>query len=86
MEYFLTQIKKIIFSTKKIINKAIKLGGSSLRDYVSTDGTLGNFQKKFKVYNKENEKILGHKIIKKTQYGRSTYYCPKLQFGKKRIK
>ena len=59
--------------------KAIKYGGSSLRDYVSTDGTLGNFQNNFKVYNKEGKKNSG-KIVKKiVQYGRSTYYCPEIQ-------
>ena len=30
--------------------KAINSGGSTLRDYISTDGTLGNFQNNFKVY------------------------------------
>ena len=73
------QCKKLVFSIKKILRKAIKSGGSTLRDYVSTDGTLGNFQNSFKVYNRDGKKISG-KIVKKTvQYGRSTYYCPELQ-------
>ena len=50
-----------------------------MRDYVSADGTLGNFQNKFKVYNKQGEIINGKKIIKEVQYGRSTYYCPEIQ-------
>ena len=71
--------KKIIISTKLILKKAIKSGGSTLKDYVSTDGTAGNFQTNFKVYNKGGQKISG-KIIKKiVQYGRSTYYCPEIQ-------
>ena len=70
---------QIVFSIKKILKKAIKSGGSTLRDYVSADGTLGNFQNNFKVYNKEGDKILGNLIIKIVQYGRSTYYCPKIQ-------
>ena len=70
---------EICKSSKKILKKAINEGGSTLRDYVSTDGTLGNFQKNFKVYNREGKKISG-KIIKKIiQYGRSTYYCPFFQ-------
>ena len=44
-------IMKLIKSTRKILKKAIKYGGSSIRDYRSTDGTLGNFQSNFKVYN-----------------------------------
>ena len=78
-EITLNNCRKISISTKKILNKAIKAGGSSLKDYVSTDGTLGNFQNNFKVYNREGKKLSG-KIIKKTvQYGRSTYYLPESQ-------
>jgi len=70
---------KLIISIKKILIKAINNGGSTLKDFTSTDGTLGNFQNNFKVYNQQEKKING-KIIKKTiQYGRSTYYCPELQ-------
>lgn len=75
----ITQCNTLIVSVKKILKKAISCGGSSLKDYVSTDGTLGSFQNNFKVYNKEGFTIRG-KIIKKiAQYGRSTYYCPKIQ-------
>ena len=78
-ELSLFQCNKIVKSVRKILNKAILSGGSTLLDYVSTDGTLGNFQKQFKVYNKGGEKILGKYIYKIVQYGRSTYYCPDLQ-------
>ena len=70
---------KLIKSIKKILKKAIKSGGSTLKDYISADGTLGNFQNNFRVYNRENKTILGHKIKRINQYGRSTYYCPDLQ-------
>ena len=70
---------KLVKSIKKILKKAIKQGGSTLRDFAAADGTLGNFQNNFKVYNKENYKISGYVINKTFQYGRSTYYCPKLQ-------
>jgi len=75
-------IMKLIKSTRKILKKAIKYGGSSIRDYKSTDGTLGNFQSNFKVYNKEGKKIGDDKVKKIVQYGRSTFYCPKLQNNK----
>ena len=75
----LVQCNLLVCSTRRILKKAINAGGSSLKDYVSTDGTLGNFQNNFKVYDRKNHKIKG-KIIKKiSQYGRSTYYCPELQ-------
>lgn len=79
----LIQCNKIIVSTKKILKKAINSGGSSLKDYVSSDGTLGSFQNNFRVYNKEDDKIKGKIIIKIIQYGRSTYYCPEFQIRNK---
>jgi len=75
-------ITKLIRSIRKILRKAIKCGGSSIRDYRSTDGTLGNFQSNFKVYNREGKKIGTDRVKKIVQYGRSTFYCPKLQNNK----
>ncbi len=73
------RLTRLIKSIKKILRKAIRHGGSSIRNYVSSDGTLGNFQTNFTVYNREGKKISGF-IVKKTfQYGRATYYCPGLQ-------
>ena len=72
-------LKKLITSIRKILRKAIKYGGSSIRDYTSIDGTLGNFQSNFKVYGKEGEKIGNDKVVKIVQYGRSTFYSPKNQ-------
>ena len=73
---------KLIYSIRKILNMAIRLGGSSIRDYRSSDGTLGNFQSNFKVYGKDGQNIGKNKIIKVVQYGRSTFYCPKIQNNK----
>ena len=72
-------IMKLIKSIRKILRKAIRYGGSSIRDYRSIDGTLGNFQSNFKVYNKEGTNIGNDKVVKIVQYGRSTFYCPKIQ-------
>ena len=81
-ELEISLISKLIKSIRKILKKAIKYGGSSIRDYRSTNGTLGNFQSNFKVYNKEGKKIGNDKVKKIIQYGRSTFYCPKLQNNK----
>ena len=75
-------VSKLIKSIRKILRKAIKYGGSSIRDYRAADGTLGNFQSNFKVYNKVGKKIRDDEVKKITQYGRSTFYCPKLQNNK----
>ena len=73
------QLTRLIKSIRKILIKAIKYGGSTIRDFASSDGTLGNFQSNFLVYNKEGEKISKFVIKKVFQYGRSTYFCPELQ-------
>ena len=73
------QIGTIVKSIRKILKKAIKYGGSSISDYVSPDGTLGNFQNNFKVYGRAGYKIKGYEIKKEVLYGRSTFFCPKIQ-------
>ena len=78
----INHIMKLILSIRKILKKAIKFGGSSIRDYRSTNGTLGNFQSKFKVYGKEGKNIRNNKIIKIIQYGRSTFFSPSIQNNK----
>jgi len=78
------EIKKLVSEIKAVLKKAIKAGGSSLRDYVQTDGELGYFQHQFSVYDKEGQKCQNCTCtIKKTggvqritQGARSTFYCP----------
>ena len=74
-----SQIGTILKSIRKILRKAIKYGGSSISDYVSADGTLGNFQKNFRVYGREGYKIKGFEIKKVVLHGRSTFFCPDIQ-------
>ena len=45
--------KKIIKNSRKILNIAIEKGGSSIRDFKNISGKKGNFQKNFKVYERE---------------------------------
>ena len=74
-----SQLRKIIKSSKKILYRAIKEGGSSIRDFKNTTGDTGQFQKKFKVYgrDKKNCKRLNclGVIDKIIQSNRSTFYC-----------
>ena len=71
--------KKIIIFSKSVLNKAIKKGGSSIRDFKNTSGKTGNYQKEFKVYQRENlncarKKCTG-KIKKIFTSNRSTFFC-----------
>ena len=71
--------KNIILFSKKVLNQAIKKGGSSIRDFRDTFGKSGNFQKEFKVYQRENLNCLRSKCkgkIKKIFISnRSTFFC-----------
>ncbi|EJF91826.1 bifunctional DNA-formamidopyrimidine glycosylase/DNA-(apurinic or apyrimidinic site) lyase [Bartonella melophagi] len=64
-----------------VISEAIIAGGSSLRDYVHTDGSLGYFQHNFSVYGREGKACLqcGVPIVRISQAGRSSFYCPNCQ-------
>ena len=48
---------EIIKFTKKILKKAISQGGSSIKDFVNTEGKNGNFQQTFNVYNREKKNV-----------------------------
>jgi len=75
--------KVLVKSIKKILKIAINYRGTSLKNYFLINGTLGSYQNKFKVYNKEGKYIeIGgkkRKIIKIIQSGRSTFLCPYVQ-------
>ena len=73
------EYKKILINSKLVLNKAIKKGGSSIRDFKNTNGKLGTFQKDFKVYQREGLNCKRFKckgiIIKKNISKRSTFFC-----------
>ncbi|MBE0695222.1 MAG: DNA-formamidopyrimidine glycosylase, partial [Aquamicrobium sp.] len=68
---------------RAVIAEAIVAGGSSLRDHVQTDGSLGYFQHSFSVYDREGEPCprpgCGGTVARMVQAGRSTFYCPACQ-------
>jgi formamidopyrimidine-DNA glycosylase len=68
---------------RTVIADAVQAGGSSLRDYVRADGSLGYFQHSFDVYDREGEPChrphCGGTVRRIVQSGRSTFYCPHCQ-------
>ena len=76
-------IKKIRYFSKSILNKAIKKGGSSIRDFKNVEGRNGSYQNEFKVYQRENLNCLNKdcfgKIKKKVISKRSTFFCNRCQ-------
>ena len=66
---------------KKILKQAIKQGGTTLKDFTSSDGKPGYFQQKLKVYGRKDESCVKcKKPIKQIILGqRSTFYCSNCQ-------
>lgn len=79
--------EKLTRAIRDVLRRAIKAGGSTLKDYRHADGELGYFQNSFKVYDQEKmacpscdcdiNKKGGIKRL--VQSGRSTFYCPRKQ-------
>ncbi|MGE0557480.1 MAG: bifunctional DNA-formamidopyrimidine glycosylase/DNA-(apurinic or apyrimidinic site) lyase [Burkholderiales bacterium] len=66
---------------KAVLEEAIEAGGSSLRDYVGSDGLAGHFQNRFFVYGRAGEPCMrcGADIREIRQGQRATCYCPACQ-------
>ncbi len=75
------ECERIISSSKKIIEEAIALGGTTIKSYTSSLGVTGRFQQKLKAHKKEGEPCsnCGEPIIRIKVGGRSTYYCKNCQ-------
>ncbi|MGA7389170.1 MAG: bifunctional DNA-formamidopyrimidine glycosylase/DNA-(apurinic or apyrimidinic site) lyase [Pseudolabrys sp.] len=73
--------EKLVDAIQAVLKDAIEAGGSSLRDHRRADGSLGDFQHKFRVYDRKGEPCpyCKGKIKRIVQVGRSTFYCPSCQ-------
>lgn len=77
------RLDALAVAVREVIDEAIEAGGSSLKDFAQTDGALGYFQHRFRVYDREGRPCpnegCGGVIARKVQAGRSTFYCPVCQ-------
>jgi formamidopyrimidine-DNA glycosylase len=68
---------------RDVLTAAVEAGGSTLRDYARTDGSLGYFQHAFRVYDREGNICVkpgcGNHVRRLVQAGRSTFFCPSCQ-------
>ena len=76
-------LERLTDAIRAVIADAIEAGGSSLRDHIRTDGSLGYFQHRFAVYDREGESCrtpgCGGTVERVVQSGRSTFHCPVCQ-------
>lgn len=83
----LSECEVLVQAVRQTLNKAIKAGGSTLKDYRKPDGSMGYFQNMHCVYNKTGQKCpqctcdinQTGGIQKIVMGGRSTFYCPTKQ-------
>ena len=77
----LEECKRIVSSSKKVLNEAIKVGGTTLKDFYSADGSPGYFKIKLNVYGRNGQKCkkCEEEIVKVIINQRATFYCPNCQ-------
>ncbi len=75
------ELTRLRTALQTVLKRAIKLGGSSVSDYVDAEGMRGYFQIEHKVYGREAEPCTtcGKPIKKITLAGRGTHFCPTCQ-------
>ena len=75
--------ERLVPQIKAVLADAIRAGGSTLRDYRQADGSIGRFQNEFAVYGRDGQPCAKPRcrgtVRRKTQAGRSTFYCPVCQ-------
>ncbi len=71
------ELERLRVALKAVLKRAIKLGGSSVSDYVDAEGMKGYFQIEHKVYGHGGEPctVCGTPIKKIVVSGRGTHYC-----------
>jgi formamidopyrimidine-DNA glycosylase len=75
------EVALIVRAVKSVLAMAIRVGGTTLRDYVGVDGEPGYFRQKLYVYERHEQpcRTCRTPVRQLTQGQRSTYYCPGCQ-------
>ncbi|HTX77378.1 MAG TPA: bifunctional DNA-formamidopyrimidine glycosylase/DNA-(apurinic or apyrimidinic site) lyase [Terracidiphilus sp.] len=75
------ELERLRKSLREVLHHAIRLGGSSVSDYVDAEGERGFFQMEHRVYQRTGEpcRKCGTPIRRVVVAGRSTHYCPQCQ-------
>ena len=71
----------LIINTRDVLDKAIELGGTTIKSFTSAEGVHGLFQTELMIHGRDKEpcKVCGTMVEKIYLNGRGTYYCPKCQ-------
>jgi len=76
-----SELERLRVALREVLEHAIRLGGSSVSDYVDAEGVRGFFQLEHCVYQRTGEpcRNCGSPIRRIVVAGRSTHYCAKCQ-------
>lgn len=76
-----SRLDRLVDVVKQTLDRAIRAGGSTLRDHAQVSGELGYFQHNFRVYGRQSQPCpgCGGQIRRRVQQGRSTFHCPVCQ-------
>lgn len=76
-----TRIPKLIHAIREVLLASIEQGGTTLRDFLNSDGSPGYFSQRLFVYGRKGEPCLkcGSLIEHAVLGQRATYWCPKCQ-------
>ncbi|WP_308032377.1 bifunctional DNA-formamidopyrimidine glycosylase/DNA-(apurinic or apyrimidinic site) lyase [Neisseria cinerea] len=71
----------LVDAVKAVLRRAIETGGSTLKDFVDSNGKSGYFQQEYTVYGRHNLQCVrcGSLIVKEILGQRGTFYCPNCQ-------
>ena len=75
------ELERLRLALREVLEHAIRLGGSSVSDYVDAEGVRGFFQLEHRVYQRTGEpcRVCATAIRRVVVAGRSTHYCPRCQ-------
>jgi formamidopyrimidine-DNA glycosylase len=75
------ELERLRQALRKVLQHAIRLGGSSVSDYVDAAGVKGFFQLEHRVYLRTGQpcRVCGTPIRRIELAGRGTHYCPQCQ-------
>lgn len=73
--------ERVLRETRRILQAAIRQGGTTVNDYLNSRGETGLFQTALLVYGREGEpcRQCGGAVRRLPQGGRSTFFCPLCQ-------
>ena len=75
------ELRRLYRTVQAVLREAIRLGGSTVSDYVDSNGEPGEFQSRHRVYMRQGKKCFRCKAVIRRVIvaGRSSYFCPRCQ-------